>query len=91
MANKTLSNEVEKDMTSGKYGFKFTGTVTPVNTSNVLVWVFGGIAAAAVIVLIVVSVKTSLAKKAASNNGKGGKKNTKKKGTIKTGSSKKTK
>ena len=91
MANKALSNEVEKDMTSGKYGFKFTGTVTPVNTSNVLVWVFGGIAAAAVIVLIVVSVKTSQAKKAASKKGKGGKKNTKKKGTIKIGSSKKTK
>ena len=87
MANKALSNEVEKDMTSGKYGFKSTGTVTPVNTSNVLVWVFGGIAAAAVIVLIVVSVKTSQAKKAASKKGKGGKK----KGTIKTGSSKKTK
>ena len=93
MANKALSNDIEQDMTSGKYGFKITGTVTTVNTSNVLVIVFGVIAGVAVLVLIVVAVKTSAkSKKAASKKGKGGKNgSTKKKGTIKTGSSKKIK
>ena len=66
MANKALSDDVEKDMTSGKYGFKNTGTVVTFTTSNILVIVFGCIAAVAVIVLIVVSVKTSQSKKAAS-------------------------
>ena len=75
MANKALSDDVEKDMTSGKYGFKHEGTVTTVDTSKILVYVFGGIAGVAVIVLIVVSVKTSKSKQTTSKkSSKGGSK-----------------
>ena len=75
MANKALSDDVEKDMTSGKYGFKHEGTVTTLDTSKILVYVFGGIAGVAVIVLIVVSVKTSKSKQTTSKkNSKGGSK-----------------
>ena len=70
MANKALSDDVEKDMTSGKYGFKDEGQIVTFNSSNVLVYVFGGIAAAAVIILIVVSVRTSSKKTAGKKNGK---------------------
>ena len=70
MANKALSDDVEKDMTSGKYGFKDEGQIVTFNSSNVLVYVFGGIAAVAVIVLIAVSVKTSSKKTAGKKNGK---------------------
>lgn len=74
MANKALSDDIEKDMTSGKYGFKNEGTVPTVSTSNILVYVFGGIAAAAVIVLIVVSVKSSANAKKSSSKKSGGSK-----------------
>lgn len=85
MANKALSDDVEKDMNSGKYGFKFNGKVTTFDTSKILVYVFGGIAAVAVIILIVVAVKTSSNNKSKKSSGK------KSGGTKKKGGSKKSK
>lgn len=87
MANKALSTEIEAEMTSGKYGFKAEGTVTPVTTSNVLVVVFGCIAGAAVIVLIVVLIMNK--KKAEEQNAKKNKSSSsKKKGNSSKKSSK---
>ena len=86
MANKALSDDVETDMTSGKYGFKAEGTVPSGNNTNVLIIVFVSVGGAAIIIAVAILVMNTV--KAKKEENKKSKKGSGKKKT--SGSTKKS-
>lgn len=88
MANKALSDDIEKEMTSGKYGFKYDGTVA-VNNTNTVVVVFICIGIAAIIAVVAIFVYNNV--KSSRPVIKTGKSSaSSKKGSSKSGSGKKS-
>ena len=87
MANKALSDDIEKDMTAGTYGFKNEGTVAA-NKGNTVIIVFICVVVAAIIAVVAVYAYNNVkSRKPVIKTGKSS--TSSKKGSSKSGSGKK--